>query len=161
MDNVVSITPKGGLVTPNSNWNSEQSIDALEAVCDALLVAMTADCQYHIVKDHEARIEKHVEAFEAWARVKLCLSAFAPVALTHTTLVNVAFQLTAMLQNRLQGKKRASLNMAVMDNAVAAFRTGATPNDRVAELIDRAGVYGLCQREDGTPRPDVSDLLIT
>lgn len=160
MANFVSITPSDISVAPIQNWSHDQAIDALEALCDALESALKADHQYYIAKKREARIARHVDALEAWTRVKSGVSVFSAAADKHPALLFIATQIATLLVHRLYGRTDSGVKIThIWDMAQSLPETSAN-NARVAEILKTVASLAVYMRDHRFEMPDVSALLI-
>ncbi|WP_417264301.1 hypothetical protein [Celeribacter sp.] len=160
MADFVTITPSGISVAPIQNWSRNQAIDALEALCDALQSALSTDYQYYIAKKRETRIARHVDALEAWARVKSGVSVFSAAADKHPALLFIATQIATLLVYRLYGRTDGDVQINhIWDMAQSVPETNED-SARVAEIVKTVVGYALYMRDNRLKMPDVSDLLI-
>lgn len=159
MTDAVCITPLGCPVPLICELTPDQTIDAFEAVCDALLRAFRADYQHFIAQTLATMIECRVEAFDAWNAVKISISNFAKIKSLPPTLVSVSDQLSKLLQTRLSHTDNCNLDSFVFFDVASSVQAEPSNDPRLADLLTDAGNFALYIRDVGLPMPDVSDLL--
>ena len=153
------ITPLGRPVPPKSALTAEQSVDALEAVCDALFRAFRADYKHFCSRTSAGRVECHAEAYNAWHTVHVALTNFAAIKSLSPILVEVSNQFARLLQVRLSHTYDPTLDSKIIATAVNVQSSEPGHNPRLAELLTDAAGYILYSRDPGISLPIISDLL--
>lgn len=159
MTDAARITPLGCPVPLNCDLTPEQSVDALEAVCDALHRAFRADFQHYCAKTSAMRIEGHADAYDAWHAVKVTIGNFAKIKSLSPVLVFLADQFLKLWHARLSQTDDLDLDSARIFRAVDALRIEPDHDARLAALVADAAAYVYYLRGSGLAMPDVSDLL--
>ena len=159
MNDTQYITPFGCPVPPIFELTPDQAIDALEAVCDALLRAFRADYQYYIAKTSATTIECRVDAFDAWNTAKISISNFAQIKSLSSALAAASDQLSKLLQTRLSHSDDYNLNISVLLDLASSIESEPGNDPRLTDLLTDAANFSLYIRDVGLPMPDVSELL--
>ncbi|WP_141135090.1 hypothetical protein [Puniceibacterium sediminis] len=159
MTDVACNTPLGCPVPPNSALTAEQSIDAFEAVCDALFRAFRCDYKHFCAATSAARVECHAEAYNAWHTVHVALTNFATIKSLPPILIAVSDQFSKLLKARLSDTFDSTLDGRILTRAAIVLRSKPEHDVRLADLLTDAAGYILYNRQPGISVPVISDLL--
>ncbi|WP_295512065.1 hypothetical protein [uncultured Sulfitobacter sp.] len=159
MTDTICTTLLGRPVPQNSDLTAEQSIDAFEALCDALFRAFRADYQYFCAQTSAERIERHADAYAAWHTVHVSLSAVARITSLMPALETAVDQLSNVFVMRLTKTKRHTVDSAALVREAGRLRSERGQDDRLADLLMQAGSYVQYSHDPSYPIPDINDLL--
>ncbi|SEN87484.1 hypothetical protein SAMN04488003_1503 [Loktanella fryxellensis] len=142
-----------------SALSADQTIDALEAACDAVFAGLRADYLHHVAPTSDARMERHVQAFEAWQTAGVSVTYYRTIPSLTPPLRSVGDQLTKLLQTRLSGIYERTIDADAISDIGTTIKTNPGHDTRLVELIADVAAFLLYIRQPGHLQPDVSDLL--